>query len=225
MSNKPILFNTEMVEAIRGKRKTQTRRIAFPGDDLREFRSAEYPEGWWYKGRVFKSFDDFLKYQQSPRCQYKPGDVLWVRETWRPIEASSAGWCRIEYKAGGFESFQKIIAVPKYQEPWHPSIHMPKEAARIFLRVKGVRLEQLRSITDRDAEREGVSCFYPGTNMVVPETMNFIKVWDNTIKPAERERYGWDANPWVWVIDFEQCNRPDDWFDWQPPKGEIDGHA
>lgn len=85
---------------------------------------------------------------------------------------------------------------------WHPSIHMPKEAARIFLRVTNVRVERLRDMTDDDAEAEG--CFdYTSTALGFPD------VWDSTIKKSDLDCYGWNANPWVWGIEFERCDKPE----------------
>ncbi|MEO2778520.1 hypothetical protein ABHB54_20815, partial [Flavonifractor plautii] len=78
-----------------------------------------------------------------------------------------------------------------------PAIHMPKVAARIFLRVAGVQAERLREVTWESAAEEG--CVNP---------MRFDELWDSTIKPAERHLYGWEANPWVWVITFERVDRP-----------------
>jgi len=80
---------------------------------------------------------------------------------------------------------------------WRPAIHMPKVAARIFLRVAGVQAERLREVTWESAAEEG--CVNP---------MRFDELWDSTIKPAERHLYGWEANPWVWVITFERVDRP-----------------
>ena len=193
MAYKPILFNTEMVQAIQAGRKTQTRRIikltpGFSGRPVGESGNPDNPLGFMYPCGI-----------KRPPCN--KGDILWVRETWRPIEASSAGWCRIEYKAGGTEDFKKVIAVPMYQEPWHPSIHMPKEAARIFLRVKDVRVERLRDMGYSDLANEG----FGGWD-------RFISLWDSTIKPADRDKYGWNADPWVWVIEFERCEKPEGWY-------------
>ena len=84
---------------------------------------------------------------------------------------------------------------------WHPSIHMPKEAARIWLKVTDVRVERLQDMTDDDAEAEG--CFdYTSTALGFPD------VWDSTIKKSNLDRYSWQANPWVWVIEFERCEKP-----------------
>ena len=206
MAYKPILFNTEMVQAIQTGRKTQTRRIIKPQpvwDGVSCHYISDY--GCWTDGGAIHIPTKHTR-KEWP---IKPGDILWVRETWRPIEASSAGWCRIEYKAGGAEVFQKIIAVPKHLEPWHPSIHMPKDAARIFLRVKDVRVERLKDIYEKYEPEPGHPVSLEGFHY----TCDFIATWENTIKPADRERYGWEANPWVWVIEFECCEKPERWPD------------
>ena len=198
MAIKPILFSTEMVRAILDGRKTQTRRIAFEHDDLREFKSEAYPEGWWYKGRVFKTFDDFLHYPQSPRCMYAPGDIIWVRETWDCIPASPGGHFRFSgryyYKADG------DIRPDGWKGNWKPSIHMQKEAARIFLHVKDVRLERLQDINDDGVVSEGLEIGDP-----------FDELWDSTVKKTDLPLYGWNANPWVWVIKFERCEKSEGW--------------
>lgn len=252
MAYKPILFNTEMVKAIQNGRKTQTRRIikldpGFSGHPVGESGNPNNPLGFMYPCGI-----------KRPPCN--KGDILWVREAWRPIEASSAGWCRIEYKAGGSEVFQKIIAVPKHLEPWHPSIHMPKQAARIFLRVEDVRAERLRQITQQGAVSEGISRLFDhmtkaeyekwairsgveGTQSEQPwknylwhghfgdhgmgnklsdawpwqfsgyETPcgSFSSLWNSTVPLKEWDNYGWGANPWVWVIEFERCEKPERW--------------
>ena len=118
---------------------------------------------------------------------YQPGDILWVRETWSRMETG-----QYLYRADKDDP-------PSYLG-WHPSIHMPREAARIFLRVSDVRAERLREITWEDAVKEG--CKNP---------MRFDELWNSTIKPTDRDRYGWEANPWVWVIKFERCRKPDGW--------------
>ena len=85
---------------------------------------------------------------------------------------------------------------------WKPSIYMPKDAARIWLKVTDVRVERLQDMTDDDAEAEG--CFdYTST------ALGFFDVWDSTIKKSDLDRYGWNANPWVWVIKFERCEKPE----------------
>lgn len=183
---KPILFNTEMVRAILNGRKTQIRRVCKgqPQDGTTS------PEALGYK---------------SP---YQPGDILYVRETW-------AEW------TGGYVYKADDSASPyplEFVDRWRPSIHMPKEAARLFLRVTDVRAERLQSITPEDAASEGVDgcrncldhggCHLPGACNYLP--VSFGALWDSTIKPADCERYGWAANPWVWVICFERCEKQED---------------
>ena len=185
MEIKPILFNTEMVRAILDGRKTCTRRL--PRKQIEE-KYLEYeewvcavapPGSTWLREKEF--------YEKYP--PYKPGDILYVRETFIQVSAHTF-W----YKADGKSWMLKDLR-------WKPSIHMPKEAARIWLKVTDVRVERLQDMTDDDAEAEG--CFdYSST------ALGFFDVWDSTIKKSDRDRYGWDANPWVWVIEFERCEKP-----------------
>lgn len=108
---------------------------------------------------------------------------------------------------------------PKWALKWRPSIHMPKEAARIFLKVTNVRMERLQEITDDGCIAEGV---YPSPcrkcnatfgcdtcpDEGYHETDGFSELWNSTIKKSDLDRYGWDANPYVWVIEFERCEKP-----------------
>lgn len=199
---KPILFNTDMVRAILDGRKTVTRRVIKPQPD--ENADMRYCFAGGRKGDVGKWHDwqqgvmDAPKW--TPPCH--ADDILYVRETWRCIEASCPpSNCTIEYKAGGTEQFCGIIALPTERGEWKPSIHMTKEASRIFLRVTNVRVERLQDIMDDP----------PGpNNQVVREGCkygcDFIALWDRTIKNADKPLYGWDANPWVWVIEFERTS-------------------
>lgn len=92
---------------------------------------------------------------------------------------------------------------------WRPSIHMPKEAARIFLRVTHVRLERLQAITADECPMEGVPLFAGLVGeMETYYKEAFAKLWDSTVKQADLDTYGWEANPWVWVIRFERCEKP-----------------
>ena len=89
-------------------------------------------------------------------------------------------------------------------QKWHPSIHMPKEAARIFLRVTDVRVERLKDIGD--CTKEGIA---PGTHATAhmndyDERCDFAALWNSTIPKKDLDKYGWEANPWVWVIEFER---------------------
>ena len=181
---KPILFNTEMVKAILDGRKTVTRRV---------IKSQLSDDDIIYKnqfGKWYISPDDDCYGETEIKPPYLPGDILYVRETWCQT-AKNIFWYRADSKV------QNLL--------WRPSIHMPKEAARIFLRVKDLRVERLQEITDKDAKREGVFAI---SNMSgVMHVLNFIKIWNSTIKKSNIDKYGWDANPWVWVIEFERISK------------------
>lgn len=191
---KPILFNTEMVNAILGGRKTQTRRIIKPQPANPRWNNI----GWL-------GWDDGHGYRMNPPCEI--GDVLWVRESFCP-----AFYDRCFYKAGSKN--EDIETLERLGYRWKPSIHMPKEAARIFLRVKNVYVEQLQSIDGMKVLAEGVD--NGGSNPAMGnrwenmQRMAFAHLWNSTIKRADIGLYGWRANPWVWVIEFERCEMPAD---------------
>ncbi len=204
---KPILFNTEMVRAILDGRKSVTRRVVKPqpADVItEEERINRALSGADPYGFCVGTLDTELL-KNSP---YRPGDILYVRETWR-VQAAHRfeADARIEYKAGGpmttiqfpgrgsqscnrakYDAFVEKWA----DDEWHPSIHMPKEAARLFLRVTGVRVERLQDMQPYDIAFEGFR-----------RQRDFIALWDSTAPP----RYGWIANPWVWVIEFERISK------------------
>ena len=199
MAIKPILFNTEMVRAIMDGRKSCTRRMVKPQPNEKH----TYPIGFVTDSTEKKEvgcfgfgINEYSSSIQYTKPQYQPGDILYVRETWgHPISLNSDK--QYVFRAdkiaeSGFKNDSHI---------WHPSIHMPKEAARIWLKVTDVRVERLQDVTDDDAEAEG--CFdYTSTALGFPD------IWDSTIKKSDLDRYGWDTNPWVWVIEFERCEKP-----------------
>lgn len=212
MAIKPILFNTEMVRAILDGRKTCTRRLVKPQPKSKlcyTFAGSD-SDTWGYPNRTaheiwgeeFKLPNDITEEELSKRWNppYHTDDILYVRETWCGLPVNEAGHMRghtiYYYKADG------ELRPKGWRGTWHPSIHMPKEAARIWLKVTDVRVERLQDMTDDDAEAEG--CFdYTST------ALGFFDVWDSTIKKSDLDRYGWDANPWVWVIEFERCEKPE----------------
>ena len=199
MAIKPILFNTEMVRAILDGRKSCTRRVVKPQPTAR------------YGVQCIKP-------------PYQPGDILYVRETvWQKI-----GHCLDmdgETKPSWYNEFRYATSDEKPEVGWNyswvkrSSIHMPKEAARIWLKVTNVRVERLQKITEDGCIAEGV---YPsncrgcnatfGCDNCPDEGYNeideFSEIWDSTIKKSDLDRYGWDANPYVWVIEFERCEKP-----------------
>lgn len=182
MAIKPILFNTEMVQAILDGRKTCTRRIMKP--QLTAHYGTQYIK---------------------PPYAYGPGDILYVRETWK--KAPNGYYY--------YEDWQRndIADVTK----WKPSIHMPKEAARIWLKVTDVRMERLQKITEDGAKAEGAidnrGFIHSPENeydSIHTAREHFTEIWNNTIKKSDLDRYGWDANPYVFVIEFERCEKPID---------------
>ena len=193
---KGILFNTEMVKAILEGRKTVTRRIIkrdllnccdFDTDGT--ICGCHDKDGDWYE------IEDF--------APYKIGDIIYVRETWRysKFHGNEQGYM---YRASCDENWDGL---------WKPSLHMPKEAARIWLKVTNVRVERLQDIDGQGIAREGVDNGKSNPSMGVRwenmQRMAFEELWNSTIKKQDLERYGWDANPYVWVIEFERIEKGD----------------
>lgn len=222
---KPILFNTQMVKAILSGSKTQTRRLIKPQPPCALKKMTEgHHTGEWHLYRDSPMMNPIINSpwgaQYLPPCQI--GDMLWVRETWQYIPESDSD---------GFYTYAADCEEPADWK-WRPSIHMPKEAARLFLRVKNVRVERLQDMSEEDAISEGYSGVCPGAHTVyfsdgyaepchvggedcrygywycnhsIQEAFG-RDIWDKTIKPSDLQRYGWDANPWVWMIEFERLN-------------------
>lgn len=195
MAIKPILFNTKMVRAILDGRKGATRRIVkgFIPDDVVWGYTAFTPKGYISCRGTFA--DGYGEKIFKLPCE--TGDILYVRETWK--KAPNGYYY--------YEDWQKddIADVTK----WKPSIYMPKEAARIWLKVTNVRVERLQDITSEQISREGVEVEYPHVLNGEEKRYAFSTLWNSTIKKSSLDRYGWDANPWVWVIEFERCEKPE----------------
>lgn len=202
MAIKPILFNTEMVRAILDGRKTCTRRICKDANEYTvpdiDFYNADKRT---YAVHNFADKEHTEQLSIAERtCPICPGDTLYVRETW------SKGLERYIYRAD-YSDTEKFYRNGKEIEiKWKPSIHMPKEAARIWLKVTDVRVERLQEITEAGATKEG--CVYD-VEYALGNTAkgHFIEIWNSTIKKSDIDRYGWDANPYVWVIEFERCEK------------------
>ncbi len=207
MAIKPILFNAEMVRAILDGRKTCTRRLVkfLPGENSQW-------TGYIKDGLMLYNGRNEPCIRKAP---YQLGDILYVRETWMDYAGLTM------YKADCDK--YKLESLNFAGFGWHPSIHMPKEAARIWLKVADVRVERLQEITEEQACMEGTdpwdeACYenngwHPtlsdpdsggNPNMID----GFHKLWDSTIKKNDLDRYSWNANPWVWVIEFERCEKP-----------------
>lgn len=227
MAIKPILFNTEMVRAILDGRKTCTRRVVKTRrKDACGFYVTRYSDGSF--AGVYEYDEDERMFENQLIPPYKPGDILYVRETWQCLcdldgnENIIEGTDKYYYRAtdtlpiGGY-----IDTAGKTHEniPWRQSIHMPKEAARIWLKVTDVRVERLQECGNGwclDIEKEGIVTPQNPILYISDDAFHdalrgeFQKVWNRTIKKSDIDRYGWDANPWVWVIEFERCGKPEE---------------
>lgn len=192
MAIKPILFNTEMVRAILDGRKGATRRIVkdFIPDDAVWGYTAFTHKGYISCRGTFADGDG-EKFFKLP-CE--PGDILYVRETWK--KAPNGYYYYEDWQRNDIADITK----------WKPSIHMPKEAARIWLKVMNVRVERLQEITEVQAQAEG--CNSGLLTGACTARGQFEDLWNSTVKKSDIDRYGWDANPWVWVIEFERCEKP-----------------
>lgn len=226
----PILFNGDMVRAILDGRKTVTRRIC------KDANESTVPDMSFYDAdkRTYavhnysnKEHTDKLSIAERT-CPICPGDILYVRESvfqgvGHYLDVSGETVCVLtndfEYYADGLH--EKDHWKDKYERTWmhrRPSIHMPKEAARIWLKVKDVRVERLQEIIEEQAKAEGAidnrGFIHSPDNEydnIHTAREHFGQIWNSTIKKADIDRYGWDANPWVWVIEFERCEKPEDW--------------
>lgn len=195
----PILFNTDMVRAILREvsPKTATRRTIkgyIPNDAIWGY-TAFTPKGYIScRGTFGDRYGE--KFFRLP-CQ--PGDTLYVRETW--CNANKDG------EHPDYYYFADTYICEDYIESewkWRPSIHMPKEAARIWLKVTDVRVERLQDVSLDDCRREGIDMSRSGIYT------RFSMLWNSTIKKPDYNLYSWDANPWVWVIEFERCGKPEE---------------
>ena len=211
----PILFNTDMVRAILDGRKTVTRRVVKP-------RMPDHCPSCMHIHSDF-IYDEAAQNVYCASCgepldnggfpykpAYQPGDILYVRVTWQECEWGYLyrAWPKGLHQPGTYKGM-----------PWRPSIYMPKEAARIWLKVIDVRVERLKDITDEQILKEGANpeaIEHYIKQMPAEEwghaahVIEFKHLWDSTVKKADLDRYGWDANPWVWVIEFERCEKPEE---------------
>lgn len=212
MAEKPILFSGEMVRAILDGRKTQTRRVIKPAFDIKpDARIVSVDNGkrdiWFANGRYFGS------------CPYgRPGDLLWVRETWRPFTANGSIDAAVQYRADSKIEQVSMTAgyinrFPESPDNWRPSIFMPRWASRITLEVTAVRVERLQDISEDDAKAEGcdkqfrlnVADFFANKNIdfdsISTYSNGFRSLWDSI---NAKRGYGWDVNPFVWVVEFKK---------------------
>ncbi len=220
MAIKPILFNTEMVRAILDGRKTCTRRLVkfLPGENSQW-------TGYIKDGLMLYNGRNEPCIRKVP---YQLGDILYVRETWQcwrahRYEATAdirfrAGGddVRLQFANGNTDSIDRLdydTFVHKWfshNGEWKPSLFMPKEAARIWLKVTDVKVERLQDITSEQIYKEGVEVEEPYVLNGEEKRYAFSSLWNSTIKKSDLDRHGWDASPWVWVIEFERCEKTEE---------------
>lgn len=188
---KPMLFNTARVRALLDGRKIRTMRVIKPQPPSKaHVAKTRYSWSWLW-------WEDSDSHEIKMPCH--PGDILYVREAWTAWSRTMGTPPALYYKADG-DAPDGI--------KWRPSIHMPREAARIFLRVTGVRVEHIQSMTMRDIQAEGVVPYDVKGGTWQQWQKDYMEpVWDSTIKSADRALYSWAANPWVWVIEFERISK------------------
>ncbi|MFB5939821.1 hypothetical protein ACE6HT_12905 [Citrobacter freundii] len=225
MKERGMIFNGEMVRAILDGRKTQTRRpVKFPHIDKDAMCELSGNE---LTGELSAG-----NYRNSPHG--KPGDRIWVRETWGVVshELDEDGriqpWCpdrpataihempfgngyysgHAIYAADGEFTWGDDDGYEDGRSCWKPSIHMPRAACRILLEITGVRVEKLNAISEEDARAEGIidggclNCGEPEpcgcANPEPDATDAFSYLWQSIYGQEN-----WNANPWVWVIEFK----------------------
>ena len=228
MAIKPILFNTEMVRANLDGRKSCIRRLVkgFVPDDAIWGYTAFTPKGYIScRGTFADGYGE--KFFKRP---YQPGEIIYVRETWDKE--------RYMYRADYSDTEKFYQGGKEIEMKWHPSIRMPKEAARIWLKCTDVRVERLQEITESGAKAEGIRGYTKDGNLYkfavtddwwidyhnkhkeivtgtwwqdMPRTAKdaFSYLWNSTIKKSDLDLYGWNANPWVWTIEYERCEKPE----------------
>jgi hypothetical protein len=231
----PVLFSTPMVQAILDNRKTQTRRVVKMTKDI------ENPEFGYTAFTQIGSISVRGKHANGEygesfiKCPYgKVGDILWVRETWaNTTNVNSVSDFPYGVPHIVSESFDGKVhsayiyraSTPDWQwldddgwttekSHWKPSIHMPKVACRLFLKIKSIRVERLQEISEQDAKAEGaegLNCQYIGAEHhgqgYTSYTEGFKKIWQDI-----NGRVSWLANPWVWVIEFERIEMPNNFY-------------
>ena len=203
---KPVLFNSDMVQALLDGRKEVTRRVVKPQPAGQLHRM---PDSMCWSGYFANSEEENVY-----KPPYQPGNILWVREAFSIDYLSNIpGRGRVRYKAGGYMDIRfspdryDMMRRAQKKPGWRPSKNMLREAARIFLRVTNVYVKRLRDVNYFDCLAEGI----PYRQMETDIVQDFAALWDQTISSKDRPLYGWEANPYIWVIEFEHTAKPDRW--------------
>jgi len=221
MNIKPILFSTPMVQANLDGNKTQTRRVIKPQPSIK------MGVGKWIKNSIVQMLGDeelVIDYMLK-HSQYSVGDILWVRETWNELNGEFAYKASPELFAKtywfteikkAFNTVSLEIPIPEKCIKWKPSLFMPKEACRIFLKITNVQVERLQDISEDDAVKEGIE---PTGNMSMFNKFykNYLPIGYTDLKqiPSFQSLWqsingeqSWNDNPFVWVIEFKRCEAP-----------------
>ena len=225
---KPILFSTEMVQAILAGRKTQTRRIA-PFDKFCtttfQTGNGKWQENYTNNPNPNKISPGGWNSITNYKSKYQIDDILWVRETFCDVSHNLENENCFLYKADFLGTTAELVK-------WKPSLFMPKEAARIFLKVTNVRCERLQDISNNDAMAEGIlierqkmqngeGWFYPKNYLaknngefgpthfgIGQYKISFETLWDS----INAKKQPWESNPWVWVYNFERIDKPENFL-------------
>jgi len=198
MTEHPIIFTAESIRAILDDRKTQTRRVAkLPSEWHRGYGAFENNPHGDEEIIIYGECDT-----KSMYCPYgSVGDTLWVRETWRMETFTVDHTCRtdsrLRYKAEDERIFDVYGQVKLYK--WKSPIHMPKQFARVFLEITGIRVERVQDISEEDAKAEGVGRFEGRDTYSYAVT--FSSLWNSL---NAKRGYPWESNPWNWVIEFKK---------------------
>ncbi len=224
-----------MVQAILAGRKTQTRRTK--GLEITNERLAGHKatfDSINRHGECIIRVENLGYLFNTGKCPYGvPGDVLWVRETWTPLDTQEVDSAQLDEDGIPLEEFQVEIGykdgmskwcvfsedfydqmnediedMEQEGTKWKPSIHMPKDAARIWLRIKDVRVERLQDITGQDAISEGV-IFPPHGPSSLLESWGAAKKLFQNLWQSINGPDSWKDNPWVWVVEFERIEKPE----------------
>ncbi len=225
MKTRPILFSGDMVRAILDGTKTQTRRIVTPQPEHRqvhEWKGKRLYDGehrlWWWKDHWWDRLLDSRaeRDELAALCPCGvPGDRLYVREAWAPVDFLAGGYELEEPQCVGYratesarycwhddgQSDAEVYGWNWSMVKWRPSIHMPKWASRIALEVTDVRVERVQDISGPDARAEGVSYQAVDGRHNFHSSVAFAKLWDSI--NGKRPGCSWEANPWVWAVSYK----------------------
>lgn len=233
MKFRPILFSTDMVQALLDDRKTMTRRTK----GLEKIN--ENPNDWqlcWVGNttinKKYEAFGTMFQHKITNKVLFIEfpygynGDVLWVRESFNIVSctAFSEG---LHVGITGINITELTNCIFKADHinnkklRWKPSIHMPKIGCRLFLEITNIRCERLQDISYEDAINEGIQRVYNISNKQLPESVKAYKDYRDNTNYFERQDYSflslWEkingkesenANPWVWVIEFKRIEKP-----------------